>query len=314
MPEALEQALEKSADKRHVTFDTQQVSFDGTMHLEADLEIPDALALREAVASGAEHLARLGSTDTADGRRATALGDLARRQLTLGLDDAEDAPVSAEGGSVVAVRTSKPAAPVTKIVIYAHLSADAVTGHAGPVGDEKGEALCARVQQAGQRLLSVEQIRAWCGRPDAAVVVKPVIDLRERLETKGYTPTARIREYVIVRDGTCVFPWCGRNARHGDIDHILPFDHEHPDRGGPTSTDNLAALCRHHHRLKTKGRWRYVMTEPGVFDWTSPLGWTYRRDHTGSHATGRAWPEPGGASEPDRSSRPGVPDLHPPDQ
>ena len=49
MPSEVDKALERSADKRHVTFDTQQVSFDGTMHLEADLEIPDALALREAL-------------------------------------------------------------------------------------------------------------------------------------------------------------------------------------------------------------------------------------------------------------------------
>ena len=132
--------------------------------------------------------------------------------------------------------------------------------------------MCARVEQAGQRLLSVEQIRAWCGRPDVAVTVNPVIDLRERLECLGYEPTAKIREHVIVRDGTCVFPWCGRNARRCDLDHIVPYDHDHPDRGGPTSTDNLAALCRRHHRLKTHGRWRYEMTDPGVFTWTSPLG------------------------------------------
>ncbi len=41
-----------AADKRHVTFDTDQVSFDGTMHLEADLEVPDALGLAEAVVRG----------------------------------------------------------------------------------------------------------------------------------------------------------------------------------------------------------------------------------------------------------------------
>ena len=87
MPDEVEQALERSADKRHVTFDTQQVSFDGTMAMEASLELPDALALAEAVKSGAEHLAKLGSTDTIDGRRATALGDLARHQLTIGFDD-----------------------------------------------------------------------------------------------------------------------------------------------------------------------------------------------------------------------------------
>ncbi|WP_107774398.1 hypothetical protein [Nocardioides sediminis] len=137
MPDALEKALEKSADKRNVTFDTQQVSFDGTMHLEADLEIPDALALREAVASGAEHLARLGSTDTVDGRRATALGDLARRQLTIGFDD--------ESSTVETSKPTTPATPVTQIVIYAHLSADAITGLDG-TGSGTGEALCARVE------------------------------------------------------------------------------------------------------------------------------------------------------------------------
>ena len=118
------------------------------------------------------------------------------------------------------------------------------------------------------------------------MTVNPVIDLRERLECLGYEPTAKIREHVIVRDGTCVFPWCGRSARRCDLDHIVPYDHDHPDQGGPTSTDNLAALCRRHHRLKTHGRWRYEMTDPGVFTWTSPLGYTYLRDHTGSRATG----------------------------
>ena len=49
MPEQVEQSLARSADQRHVTFDTQQVSFDGTMALEASLELPDALALAEAV-------------------------------------------------------------------------------------------------------------------------------------------------------------------------------------------------------------------------------------------------------------------------
>ncbi len=299
MPEAVADALEKSADKRHVTFDTQQASYDGTMELTAGLEIPDALALAAAVTSGAEHLARLGSTDTVDGRRATALGDLARHQLTIGFDDEEsqvaDGAADPAGSSPVAqgpqgsVSTSP--APVTQVVLYAHLSADAITHH--DLTTRPDEALCARVEQAGQRLLSVEQVRAWCGRPDVQVVVKQVIDLRERLECQGYKPTEKIREHVIVRDGTCVFPWCGRNARHCDLDHIVAYDHDHPEDGGPTSTDNLAALCRLHHRLKTHGRWRYEMTDPGVYVWTSPLGHTYLRDHTGSTATGRAWPDDG---------------------
>ena len=125
------------------------------------------------------------------------------------------------------------------------------------------------------------------------MVVKPVIDLHQRLETAGYTPTDRIRDHVIARDRTCVFPWCGRNARRCDLDHVIPYDHHHPARGGPTATDNLAPLCRRHHRLKTRGRWRYRMTSPGVFVWTSPHGHEFLRDHTGS--------------------RPIQPNAHPPD-
>ena len=90
MPDALAQEVADAADRRHVTFDTDQVSYDGTIHLEADLEIPDALGLAEAVTTGAAQLAALGSDDTLDGRRATALGDLARHQLAFGFDDHDD--------------------------------------------------------------------------------------------------------------------------------------------------------------------------------------------------------------------------------
>ncbi|KRF03493.1 hypothetical protein ASG88_22065 [Nocardioides sp. Soil777] len=162
----------------------------------------------------------------------------------------------------------------------------------------------------------MDQIRAWCGRPDVQVTVTRVIDLRERLECQGYRPTPEMREHVIVRDGTCVFPWCGRNARLCDLDHVIPYDHENPEDGGPTATDNLAPLCRRHHRLKTRGRWRYEMTEPGVFVWTSPLGNAYLRDHTGSRPIGRAWPEPGVPSPRDGTDVPDPddpPDAHPPD-
>ena len=281
MPDQLAQEVQDAADRRHVTFDTDQVSFDGTMHLEADLDLPDALGLAEAVAAGAAHQLLLGSTDTLNGRRATALGDLARHQLAFGFpDDSSGRWLSSDERSDERVETKSPqAAPATtQIVLHAHLSADAILRR-----DLDGtECLTGFVEQAGGRVLTTEQIRAWCRRDDVSIVVKPVIDLRQRLETAGYTPSDRIRDHVIARDRTCVFPWCGRNARRCDLDHVIPYDHDHPARGGPSSTDNLAALCRRHHRLKTKGRWRYAMTDPGVFVWTSPHGHQYLRDHAGS--------------------------------
>ena len=178
------------------------------MHLEADLDLPDALGLAEAVAAGAAHQLRLGSTDTLDGRRATALGDLARHQLTLGFDDEERGSVVEEGALAPVTRPAdRPA--TTQIVLHAHLSADAITRH--DPGDK--QCLTGQVEQAGGRVLTADQIRAWCGRDDVTTVVKPVIDLRHRLETASYEPTDPIRDHVIARDRICVFPWCGRNAR-----------------------------------------------------------------------------------------------------
>ncbi len=83
-----------------------------------------------------------------------------------------------------------------------------------------------------------------------------------------------------------MFPHCSRSARRADVDHVIPHDTDAEADGrpqpGPTQTDNLAALCRGHHRLKTHSAWRYAMVAPGVFEWTSPHGYRYRRDHTGT--------------------------------
>jgi hypothetical protein len=54
------------------------------------------------------------------------------------------------------------------------------------------------------------------------------------------------------------------------------------EHGGPTSSDNLAALCRRHHRLKTHGGWTYTMVEPGTYLWHSPFGYSWLRDRSGT--------------------------------
>jgi hypothetical protein len=76
MPDEVERLAEESWDKRHVTLFDQQVSFTGTMHLEAELDIADALDFDAAVAAGADQRAALGSTESRDVRRAQAVGDL----------------------------------------------------------------------------------------------------------------------------------------------------------------------------------------------------------------------------------------------
>ncbi|MGH3444588.1 MAG: HNH endonuclease signature motif containing protein, partial [Nocardioidaceae bacterium] len=141
----------------------------------------------------------------------------------------------------------------------------------------------------------------WVGRDDLTVTIQPVIDLNETLHADGYEIPHRLDQHIKLRDRTCVFPWCERPASRCDTDHIDPYRHdsdpprgEKPDDAAPpddppddvaepqTSTENLAPLCRRHHRIKTFGRWSYLMIEPGTYLWTSPHGQHYLRDHTGT--------------------------------
>lgn len=80
-----------------------------------------------------------------------------------------------------------------------------------------------------------------------------------------------LERHVEVRDRTCSFVGCRRPARKSDKDHTR----DHAD-GGPTTRWNVGPLCERHHRLKTEGWWTLRQPTPGRFEWTSPLGRTYR--------------------------------------
>ena len=76
-----------------------------------------------------------------------------------------------------------------------------------------------------------------------------------------------------------MFAWCTRPAESCDLDHVIPYS-----EGGSTSSDNIATLCRRHHRLKTHhSGWGYTVLEPGCYLWSSPHGYQFLRDHTRHH-------------------------------
>ncbi|MDH4354198.1 MAG: HNH endonuclease, partial [Actinomycetota bacterium] len=71
------------------------------------------------------------------------------------------------------------------------------------------------------------------------------------------------------------YPGCDRPANRCDLDHTAAYP------AGPTTTENLGALCRRHHLLKhhqpdpTTGRAgppRLRQPAPGHFIWTLPTG------------------------------------------
>ncbi|MHA7281816.1 DUF222 domain-containing protein [Arthrobacter sp. TMS2-4] len=88
-----------------------------------------------------------------------------------------------------------------------------------------------------------------------------------------YSVPSDLKKWLRVRDRTCRHPGCGIPAARCELDHTTPWS-----RGGPTSHDNLAHLCRRHHMLKSEGIWRYHQPTPGTLVATSPAGRTYACD------------------------------------
>lgn len=124
----------------------------------------------------------------------------------------------------------------------------------------------------------LEQVRELLGH--RRVRVLPVLDLAAEVSVDSYEIPERLRTRVQLRDGYSVFPFDSRRAMSCDLDHTNPWRCSGPP--GQTRASNLGALSRRSHRAKTHGGWQVRQPRPGVFEWTSPLGYRYRVDHRGT--------------------------------
>src|SRR4051794_1191271 len=249
MPAEAEQRRRAAAEHRHFDIHTRHTTAEGVVDVTGTLDLADALDLDAAVTRGAADLKELGCEESLDVRRSLAVGVMARRQLTLDLN-----PTHAEDDRPVKSVKAR------QVVLYVHISQAALTA----IG--VGGCDLARVENTRGFVLA-DQVRGWCANPDTQVTVKPVIDLNDHLRVDAYEVPDRLKEHIVLRDGHCVFPGCGRPARRADNDHV-----DTHATGGETDDRNLAPLCRGHHRHKTHGGWTYVMLQPGIYLWRSPLG------------------------------------------
>jgi hypothetical protein len=162
-------------------------------------------------------------------------------------------------------------ARAAKTTLYLHLSlADLLASHAADTSaDTTPVETLGEVERLGPA--TTTRIKEWVTH--SRVSIRPVLDLARTDAVDEHDPPAWMRELVILRDPHCVFPWCPRNARRCDLDHIDPYDETGPP--GQTTPENLAPLCRRHHRAKTAGRWRYQRHLDGTYHWTGPHHRTY---------------------------------------
>ena len=283
-----------------VDHETDLAGFAGTSYLSASGDTMDLSRFYERVCRIAAELGRAGDTDPLGARKAKALGILAGQPLPDepgepdtadpdAADPGEPDPDAADpepgepgpghrddaGAAGAAGEPSVPAGDPSarvpwerprpaRVGLYLHLSLADLLGLAEAEG-----VLVGSVERLGPA--TEEAIRRWVGH--SRVHITPVLDLARATGLDQYQPPEWMREQVIVRDGHCVFPWCARDARCCDLDHIDPYRPNGPP--GQTRPGNLAPLCRRHHRGKTHRRWTYRRAHDGSYLWTSPHGHQY---------------------------------------
>ncbi len=198
---------------------------------------------------------------TLGARRVDALLGLCLGAVAPGGPDPTGSAVSTESaGSPARV----PAAPVTPVCAQIVVDLPTLAGLADHPCHLKGYGS-----------VPAEIARGWLAHATTwqRLVTDPVTGhLLDAGPTVRFAPD-QIRAFVTARDQTCTAPGCRQPARRADLDHHPPW---RPDgTGGRTSAEQLAALCRHHHRLKTHTKWRIAARSHGTTEWVSPDGRHY---------------------------------------
>jgi len=160
-------------------------------------------------------------------RRADALGEICRQWL------------ESSGRPVVA--GERPHVIVT-IHVESLGRSENDAGIARSTGARLGGRLGARFTDVG-RISAADALMWACD----AQVTRVITDAASRPLDVGRTTRITppwIRKALLVRDGGCVFPDCGRPPSWCDPHHVV-----HWTNGGPTALSNLVLLCRRHHRL-----------------------------------------------------------------
>jgi len=292
---------------------------DGLRDIYGWLGAADATYLDAALEQLSGILAGQGSTETAQERRATALGILATPARALALiqhsiaqptldtatvpePDEEPDPVTVpEEARERANEPSRRAAGPDTIP-----EADASHGPRSPLGCAGHS--CGTITVPPERLqpkatliihlsddtlttgvgvgrceqlgpLTVNQITQLVGH--SRVEVRPVFNPNGMIPVDDYEIPASMRRAVLQRHRFEVFPYGSRTTSSLDLDHTKPYRWGEDWTPGQTNPDNLGPLRRKSHRAKTHAGWRLTQPEPGTFTWTSPLGRRYHVTPTG---------------------------------
>jgi hypothetical protein len=289
-PELHEARVDAERRRRYVS--SSRTDEFGLRTVIARCEAGDVVWIEATLARVVEIIAPLHPEAKADELRSIAFGWLARpaELLTLLLDNrdeqealdldlgAEAEPEAAHNRTMAmpadlldALRELDLSPLAPKAVLYVHLHEAAVDGAGG----------VARIEGLGPRTRA--SLAELLARTD--LVVKPVIDLHDRVRATAYEHPESLKERVHLTTGGDYWPYATATSRKVDYDHPTPYDAEQDIRGGPpgqTGTHNSGPLGRRHHRWKTHAGYRARQCGAGRYVLLTPHGLGFLVDHRGT--------------------------------
>jgi hypothetical protein len=249
-PEEAREREERARTHRHVTLWDPSLESGPCRNLTGRLDVSDAIALDTTLNQLAALLAADGDPDTADQRRASALGILADPARAFQLLNGHDAPSQQKATLVVHLDPNTTDSDVTIARVDGH----------GPLSRDTW----------------VELLH------NTRVTIRPVVDLNAIPPVDCYEIPDQIRSTVCWRSPVDMFPYGTQPSSHLDLDHTEPYDHRSIAPGGQTRISNLAPITRKPHRAKTARAWQLTQYDGGWLEWTSPAGYHYA---TGPYGT-----------------------------
>ena len=318
---------------------------DGMASMRLEGPAADVLALDIALHAAARAAKSAGDTRSIDQLRFDALAGIAHRALATGhLDSNDPRPTTSAETAGWALATQHGHRPTILITIGLDQllppttdttnnttgtnSANGARGHGTETGQTAEDDGLWPPPLPGERLhpdqvptldgygpIDPTLARALAAGGDwTRIVTAPLTGAVLDVGHTRYRPTQAMIDHLLARDRTCARPGCTHRASECQLDHTREWHHDDPSRGGPTAVTNLGPLCGRDHQVKTHGDFHLTQPEPGIFEWTTPTGHRYRREHDGtttslSHHTqkpryGDPTSHPPGADPPDASTDP----------
>ena len=215
-----------------------QFAFDGSCQGRLALDAIGAEIVADALETRPDPTTTIVEPRTAAQRRADALVD-----LCAGSDDDADRETGGTG---------------TRANIDVVIDIETLAGADGPIGRLRAEL------DHGGPITGPGLDRLLCDASFRALVTDgPRTVLAYNRATPDIPPG--LRRAVRVRDSRCQFHGCERRWHWCDLHHLVPRN-----RGGPTTADNLALVCRFHHSLIHEGGWQLTRAPDGTIETRSP--------------------------------------------